>query len=387
MKWIKGSSWAVAIFLAAVCLSIQAESHRATRLGNPATRFAPPLTTPDDLRVRFLDPNLRPDFISVLEQWGWQGDEKDLFAAAANAEIKDVKIAVGEVMPFMSSRKDGRPVCLRNVTWAGSLPEPAYAFVFASRGQRYRCVTPKACSNFYVEDLGPEAKHGLAIECSVPNTVLVGRKVEASFTVRNTGNVSEAGASVVVPVPKDCTVAEISEGGAATNSTISWPALNVAAGGSHQLRATFKTQNPGVLKLSAVATSADVQPSNSFCETSVMGVSALLLEKADDPDPVSMGDVTTYTVKVTNQGTADDTGVKIVVEFPSELEPTSASNEGVVNGSTVSFPAFARLMPKQAFEYKITAKGVKIGDARVKFIRTSDDIPASTTAEESTRVY
>jgi hypothetical protein len=40
-----------------------------------------------------------------------------------------------------------------------------------------------------------------------------------------------------------------------------------------------------------------------------------------------------------------------------------------------------------AFEYSIAARGARVGDARVKFIRTSDGIPAPTTAEESTRVY
>ena len=119
----------------------------------------------------------------------------------------------------------------------------------------------------------------------------------------------------------------------------------------------------------------------------VIGVSALLLEKADNPDPIQVGETTTYTVKVTNQGTADDTNVKMVVEFPAEIDPVSASNGGVVSGKKVTFPAYPRLAPKAAFEYTITAKGVKVGDARVNFIRTSDGIPAPTSAEESTRVY
>lgn len=95
--------------------AIAQESHRATFLGNPATRFAPPLQSPDDLRSRFRDEKLRPDFAEVLRQWGWDGQVADLFAAAASAEIKEAPIAVGETMPFMSSRKDGRPMCLRNV--------------------------------------------------------------------------------------------------------------------------------------------------------------------------------------------------------------------------------------------------------------------------------
>ena len=125
-----------------------------------------------------------------------------------------------------------------------------------------------------------------------------------------------------------------------------------------------------------------------FGRSTCRGVaSALLLEKADNPDPIQVGETTTYTVKVTNQGTADDTNVKIVVDFPAELDPVSASNGGVVSGKKVTFPAFSRLAPKQACDYTISAKGAKVGDARVTFIRTSDSIPAPTTAEESTCVY
>jgi len=77
----------------------------------------------------------------------------------------------------------------------------------------------------------------------------------------------------------------------------------------------------------------------------------------------------------------------MVVEFSAEIDPVSASNGGVINGKTVTFPPYARLSSKQAFEYTIVGKGVKVGDARTKFIRTSDSIPAPTTSEESTRVY
>jgi hypothetical protein len=45
-----------------------APQHRATHLGNPATRFAPPLATPEDLRALFKDPELRPDIASILRE-------------------------------------------------------------------------------------------------------------------------------------------------------------------------------------------------------------------------------------------------------------------------------------------------------------------------------
>ena len=88
-----------------VQMPARAEEHHATSLGNPATRFAPPLKTPADLRARFADPVLKPDFASVLRQWRWVGDPEDLHRAAATAEIREHEIPVDGVMPFMRSEE------------------------------------------------------------------------------------------------------------------------------------------------------------------------------------------------------------------------------------------------------------------------------------------
>ena len=160
------------------CAPAQAQQHRATRLGHPATRFAPTMHTPEDLRSRFRDEKLRPDIAAILAQWGWEGNLDDLHRAALTAEISEWPIPIGTRMPFMSSRKDGAPICLRDVLWAGDAPAPAYAFTFASRGQRYRCITPKACSNFFLYDLGPEPKPALALVCHAPAREFTGRPLK-----------------------------------------------------------------------------------------------------------------------------------------------------------------------------------------------------------------
>ena len=368
-------------------LGTRAESHRATQLGNPATRFADPITTVADLRERFRNAQLRADMEVVLRKWGWKGDVEDLFRAAATAEVADTKIAIGQVMPFMSSRENTVPICLRNVTWAGKEPAPAYSFLFTSRGRNYRCVTPKACSNFFVEELGEAPRHGLAVDCIVTNQTLAGRQIEACLTVRNTGNVMASSAKIVLPVPPNTTLAGLSEGGLMTTNSANWVLTNLQAGESRSVCAFFKTQIPGLISFRPKVTTTNANAASAGCDTTVLGVSGLLLENADDPDPVPLSETTTYTVRVTNQGTADDTEVKIVVEFPEEIDPVTASNRGEVTGKTVTFPPYSRLAPKEKFEYTITAKGVKTGDARVKFIRTSSGIQAPTTAEESTRVY
>jgi uncharacterized repeat protein (TIGR01451 family) len=166
-----------------------------------------------------------------------------------------------------------------------------------------------------------------------------------------------------------------------------WDLGGLAANSPQELCATFTSAAAGTFAFNATAKGACAKPVSTSCETKVVGVSALLLNKGDDPDPIQIGEETTYYVRVTNQGSKDDTNVKVVVEFPNELKPVSADNGGTISGQTVTFPPFPRLTPKQVFEYHVKAKGVAVGDVRVKFIRTSTDIPAPTTAEESTRVY
>jgi uncharacterized repeat protein (TIGR01451 family) len=119
----------------------------------------------------------------------------------------------------------------------------------------------------------------------------------------------------------------------------------------------------------------------------VVGVAAILLKKADDPDPIAIGETTTYTVKITNQGTADDTNVRTVVTLPPELAPTSVTGGGAIDAQTVSFPEVAHLAPKDTITYKIIAKGVKAGDGRTRFVLTSNVLKSPVTAEESTHVY
>ena len=94
---------------------LQAQQHRATLLGNPATRFALPLQKPDDLRAMLCSKAIRADVDFIARESGYQGDLTDLRRAASNAVIVEIKIPVGSRLPAMSSRKNGKPVLLQDV--------------------------------------------------------------------------------------------------------------------------------------------------------------------------------------------------------------------------------------------------------------------------------
>lgn len=150
------ASFAAALTLGFWAVTADAQQHRATRLGNPATRFAAPLKKADDLRVLLRSDKMKADIAAVLADVGWAGDQADLDRAAAAAEITTIPVAPGTRLPFMAARKNKKPYAMRDVLWAGKQPIDAFGFEFSSKCVRYRLVTPKACSNFWVEEIGKD---------------------------------------------------------------------------------------------------------------------------------------------------------------------------------------------------------------------------------------
>jgi uncharacterized repeat protein (TIGR01451 family) len=389
MKCPQHRLFAAVIFLLLGSLPSPAQLHRATRLGNPATRFAPPLFTQDDLRARFRDEKLKPDFVAVLNQWGWHGDPADMFRAAATNEITDTSIKVGERMPFMSTRENGRAICLRDVLWAGKEPAPAYAFNFSSKGRRYRCVTPKACSNFFVEDHGPEPKPALALSCNAPDEVTTGRAADVCFTLVNHGNAVAPRTTLVLPIPPNARLASKTDFAAVQSNQLVWEIAGLEPNKGKQVCATFKMAQPGTLSFSATATSAVTNKVSTACETRVVGVPAILLEVIDLEDPVEVGKEVAYEIKVTNQGTSTGTNIRLTCELPKSQQFISATGNTPVTctDSVITMKETPALPPKEAVSWQVKVKALEADDARFKVELRSDQFEKPIMEDESTQLY
>lgn len=389
MQRISSALLVLSVLLGAGLISTAAESHRATWLGNPPTRFAEPLRTPEDLRARFADEKLKPDFASVLRQWRWVGNPEDMHSAALTNEIVEWPIAVGTVMPFMSTRKNGHPICLINVEWAGKEPAPAYAFHFTSRGRRYRCITPKACSNFFVVDLGPEPKPQLVLECNAPAEVPVGRPAEMCVTIRNTGDAAEPQTTLTLPVAGGTKVTLAGEGGVIAQNRVTWSITDLAPGDSRKLCATFVRADVGPIPVAATAIGIVSGSLKTECATKVIGIPAILLEVVDLEDPIEIGKEVTYRIQVTNQGTAPGTNIRLscLLDPSQEYVNASGTTPALAHERTITFDPVAVLEPKAVASWLVTVRAVKEEDVRFKVELRSDQFENPITEDESTRQY
>lgn len=366
--------------------SLPAQQHRATRLGNPATRFAPYVSTPEDLRSRFSSLTLRPDIASILRQWDWRGDMDDLFRAAATAEITEVKLPSGTRMPFMSSREGGKPVMLRDVLWAGEEPISAYSFDFVSKGRFYRCVTPRLCSNFFLEDLGAPS---LAIDCTAPGEIPVGRDVLLCMTVRNTGSAAEPGTTISVPIPPGAVLTAISAGAVSAGGKVSWEVPDLAPNKHKQVCAAFTMPHPGSMPFVATAAGTVAPAVQTACESRVIGIPALLIDAVDLQDPVETGSNVTYNIEVTNQGSIPCTDLRLECTLPEAQEFVSGSGASGVEaeGRLVKTVPLASVPPKAVVSWRVIVKALKPGDVRFKVNLFAREFDRPIFEEESTRQY
>ena len=472
-----------------------AQQHRATRLGDPAHRFAPPLKQPEDLRRLLLDPAMRPDIEAILKQAKWTGNVDDLIQAARIQPIADIRLPKGTRMPFMSSRNDGKPVALIDVVWAGKEPVEAFAFKFVSKGRQCHLITPKPCSNFYVVDLGPApapslhlekfapatvtlcapvefryrvhnkgnapatgvrvsealpegllGKDGqpnigceigdlapgeardctqiivasaagsystkatatdvqqrtsaasvplqvnapvLALDCQAPPDLPVGRPFTVCLTARNTGTAPEPRAVVSLDLPPDVTLSGTTENGTISDGRVVWDLGELAPKSERKLCATFVRRDPDQIQFHAAARGSCARPVETTCSSKVSGIAAILLEVVDLADPIEVGGLVEYEIRVTNQGSGPLSNVKLACFIPESQEFSAGGGATPLRpeGRNAASDPLAVLAPKAEAVWKLTVKATTAGDARFRVDLTADQFQRAVEEWEATSQY
>jgi uncharacterized repeat protein (TIGR01451 family) len=226
---------------------------------------------------------------------------------------------------------------------------------------------------------------GLKVEKTGDKERFLGRNASYQIVVSNTGDTALTDVIVTDTAPADNTIVSAT-GATITGNKAVWRIANLAAGQQQKFAITLTSKTAGNYCNSVeVATAQGLKETSEAC-TLWRGLGAVLLEVVDDPDPIMVEETTTYTIRVTNQGTADLINLNIRAVYDAETAPVD-SPQGTVSGQNVSFPAVPRLAPKQSFTYTIRVKGVSAGDSRNRITLTADGLVSPVVEEESTRVY
>ncbi|WP_372371263.1 hypothetical protein [Candidatus Uabimicrobium sp. HlEnr_7] len=242
-------------------------------------------------------------------------------------------------------------------------------------------VSDQACTE--IRQLGAE----LVLQCR--NVSYIGKNSKNSLIIRNTGDAPLTNAVVVVNMSDKLKVTKTSIPGEGYGSRLTWKFDEIKPGETKTIDIIVISKHKGKHCVEASMKTAEGLQKSANCCTQWQGFAAILIEMIDTEDPLIVNEETTYIIKITNQGTADDHDVKIHVQFPQEISPISASGatRGTVEGKRVDFQAYAVFRPKQIIEFRVRAKGVSTGDARVRVFLTSELLKKPVPEEESTHVY
>ena len=216
----------------------------------------------------------------------------------------------------------------------------------------------------------------------------IGRPFEVCWEVGNTGNARALNSRLEVVLPAGVEVRSTTEGGTASPGRVSWNLGSVDAGASKKVCATLEVAKAGSPALEASVVGACAAPATTRCVVPIQGVNAILVELVDDPDPIQVGENTTYTVRITNQGGGLDLrDIRVRAVFPEGLNPVAASNAGQIRGQTVDWAPVAALPLRQSIVYTITGRAQGVGDHRIEVQVTTRDRETPIRELESTTVY
>ena len=302
----------------------------------------------------------------------------------------------------------------RNVTFIDELPEGLTGEDTAAVKGDLGTLAPGASREFvfhakagkpgtYVNKAGVSADGGLkagaenktvvrqpvlAVTNKAPARRYTNRDIAYEITVSNQGDGVAQNLVVTDAIPAGTSFGSASDEGKADAGKVVWNLGDLAPGAAKTVTMVLKAQARGTVVNTAKA-AARCAEASADAQTEVEGIAAILLENWDDPDPIEVGAQTTYTVRITNQGSADDKNIVVSCVLPAEEAFVSAQGptEQTVEGQKVTFAAVRSLAPKEANVYKIVVKGLKPGDVRFKVFLTSDMMTSPVEKSESTHIY
>jgi uncharacterized repeat protein (TIGR01451 family) len=231
----------------------------------------------------------------------------------------------------------------------------------------------------------------LVITKTAPERRFAGRPVEYGITVRNTGDGIAKNVVLEDMLPGGVTLISASNGGALMGNKVTWNLGNIAPNGSANVTLTVNPTALGLLRNTATVTAYCCGSASASAETRIEGIPAVLLEVVDDPDPVEVGNEIVYTIRVTNQGSADGTNIRIDAfceEGQQFVSATGATASSAAPGaSTINFAPLAVLAPKATATWTVRVRASSEGDKRFRVAMNTDQIGRPVDETESSNFY
>ncbi|MFM7205974.1 MAG: CARDB domain-containing protein [Planctomycetaceae bacterium] len=231
----------------------------------------------------------------------------------------------------------------------------------------------------------------LEIAIDMPLRRFLQRPATCTIAMTNAGTAPARALELAAQLPPGMKFVKANNAGWHDDRThkVLWNLEELPAGETGTVQVVVMPVELGPQRIMAAARSADGLSAQTAHACDVEGLAAVSFEVLDSEDPIEVGGVTEYVVRVVNQGTKPATGVRLAATLLGDIEPLEAHGPGGhrVDRATVAFEPLAKLAPAEEAVFRIRAAGRAAGDQRIQVQLTSADQSSPITKEETTRVY
>lgn len=230
----------------------------------------------------------------------------------------------------------------------------------------------------------------LRLTLSGPPKQYAGTTATYEIQVENSGNAPAQNVSIVARLPAQAEYVASSEGGQAEQdgTQVTWTIESLPAGGERILAMKCLLKAAGENRLQVAATGDGELAQSESIATEAQAVADLVLEVADPPGPIPVGDDMTYEVRVRNRGTKSAEGIDIRAYFSDGIEPVAvAGGPHDIAPGTVTFQSLPSLTPGREVRFKVTARAATSGSHRFRVELECKASGTRLSQEETTLFY
>lgn len=231
----------------------------------------------------------------------------------------------------------------------------------------------------------------LELTADMPGRRYLQRPATCVLSMANGGTAPARNVELAAQLPQGMKFVRANNAGTYDESThrVIWHLEELPPGEVGSVELVIMPVALGPQRIAVAARALDGLSDQSVETIEVEGVAALAFQVSDSEDPVEVGGVTEYVVRLGNQGTKPASGVRVSVSLLGDLEPIEASGpvRYRVENLSIVFDPIASLAPDEELVFRVRARGRRAGDQRVQVQVTSTDTGTPVTKEEVTRVY
>jgi uncharacterized repeat protein (TIGR01451 family) len=217
----------------------------------------------------------------------------------------------------------------------------------------------------------------------------IGRPITYEITVENKSDVPAKNTTVEDTIPPGVNSLKATAGAKLSGSKLVWDFGTLEPNTSRTVSISYVPTRAGTFTNGATATAYCTNPVTASAKTIITGISAVLMEVADVEDPVRVSDQATYVIRVTNQGSASATNIRIscVLEDNVQYISSAGATAGTKEGDIVRFLPLSNLAPQAMAAWRVVVTAIRPGDVRFKVSMTTDQLTRPVEETEATHLY